>query len=83
MARMDLRAGLAAVDLPATVLVGTHDVLTPRRSARALVAARPGGTMRVVPGAGHMLPIERPDDIVEAILGAFDQTVPCHAATDP
>jgi pimeloyl-ACP methyl ester carboxylesterase len=67
MARMDLRAGLAAVRLPATVLVGTHDRLTPRRSARAIVAAWPGATMQVLPGAGHMLPIERPDDIVEAV----------------
>lgn len=84
MARMDLRAGLAAVDLPATVLVGTRDVLTPRRSARALAAAWPGATMRVLPGAGHMLPIERPDDIVEAILGAVDRTAArSHAAAGP
>ncbi|HEX4868054.1 MAG TPA: alpha/beta hydrolase [Acidimicrobiales bacterium] len=81
MARMDLRAGLVAVRLPATVLVGTHDLLTPRRSARAIVAAWPGATMRVLPGAGHMLPIERPDDIVEAIRDAVDRadalTPPC------
>lgn len=83
MARMDLRPGLAAVDLPATVLVGTRDVLTPRRSARALVAAWPGATMRVLPGAGHMLPMERSDDIVEAIQGAVDQTAHSHAATEP
>lgn len=74
MARMDLRPGLTAVDVPATVLVGTRDVLTPRRSARHLVAAWPGATMRVLPEAGHMLPIERPDEIVEAIQGAVDRT---------
>lgn len=74
MARMDFRAGLAAVDVPATVLVGTRDLLTPRRSARALVTAWPGATMRVLPGAGHMLPIERPEVIVEAIHDAFERS---------
>lgn len=81
MARMDLRAGLVAVRLPATVLVGTHDLLTPRRSARAIVAAWPGATMRVLPGAGHMLPIERPDAIVEAIRDAVDR--PAASTPDP
>jgi pimeloyl-ACP methyl ester carboxylesterase len=70
MARMDLRPGLAGCAVPATVLVGTRDLLTPRRSALALGAAWPGATVVVLPGAGHMLPIERPDDIVEATLRA-------------
>ena len=70
MARMDLRAGLASVPVPAAVLVGTSDRLTPPRSARALTAAWPGASVTVLAGAGHMLPIERPDEIVEAVLAA-------------
>lgn len=68
MARMDLGPGLAATQVPATVLVGTRDLLTPPRSARALAAAWPGAELTVLPGAGHMLPVERPDEIVEAVL---------------
>ncbi|QGG94033.1 hypothetical protein GH723_02325 [Actinomarinicola tropica] len=67
MARMDL-VGLAGAEIPATVLVGSRDLLTPPRSARALTSAWPGAEMTMLPGAGHMLPIERPDDVVEAIL---------------
>jgi pimeloyl-ACP methyl ester carboxylesterase len=70
MARMDLRPGLDGCAVPATVLVGTRDLLTPPRSAAALAAAWPGAAVTVLPGAGHMLPIERPDDIVEAVARA-------------
>lgn len=68
MARMDLAPGLAATTIPATVLVGTRDLLTPPRSARALARSWPGAELVVLPGAGHMLPVERPDEIVEAVL---------------
>jgi pimeloyl-ACP methyl ester carboxylesterase len=68
MARMDLGPGLAATQVPASVLVGTRDLLTPPRSARALAAAWPDAELTVLPGAGHMLPIERPDEVVEAVL---------------
>src|SRR3546814_16114899 len=64
---MDLRAGLAGAAIPATILVGTRDLLTPVRSARSLQQAWPRAGLRILPGAGHMLPLERPDDIVEAV----------------
>src|SRR3546814_18572980 len=67
---MDLRAGLAGAAIPATILVGTRDLLTPVRSARSLQQAWPRAGLRILPGAGHMLPLERPDDIVEAVLRA-------------
>jgi pimeloyl-ACP methyl ester carboxylesterase len=70
MAEMDLRPGLGGLDIPATILVGTRDLLTPVRSARSLERAWPQAALRVLPGAGHMLPLERPDDIVEAVLRA-------------
>jgi pimeloyl-ACP methyl ester carboxylesterase len=70
MAEMDLRPGLDGLDIPATILVGTRDLLTPVRSARSLQRAWPQSALRILPGAGHMLPLERPDDIVEAVLRA-------------
>lgn len=68
MARMDLGPDLAGTSVPATVLVGTRDLLTPPRSAKALARAWPSAELKVLPGAGHMLPIERPDEVVEAVL---------------
>ena len=81
MAEMDLRPGLGGVAIPATILVGTRDLLTPVRSARSLQRAWPQAALRILPGAGHMLPLERPDDIVEAVLRATvaKQTAPAVA----
>lgn len=76
MATMDLRAAgpiLAAV--PTTVMVGTRDTLTPPRLARQLVAGIPGATLEVIPRAGHMLPLERPEEIVTAIEASTRQSV--------
>jgi pimeloyl-ACP methyl ester carboxylesterase len=67
MSGMDLHEGLRAVDVPATVLVGTQDRLTPPRLARELTSSIPGARLVVLPGAGHMLPLEAPDEIVDAI----------------
>lgn len=71
MSGMDLQAGLAAIDVPTTIFVGSRDRLTPPRLARALADAVPGARLEVLPGAGHMLPLEAPDEIVDAIRAAI------------
>ena len=68
MATMDLRdAGRILGTVPTRVLVGTRDTLTPPRLGRRLAGGIPGADLEVIPGAGHMLPLERPDEIVAAI----------------
>jgi pimeloyl-ACP methyl ester carboxylesterase len=67
MAAMDLREGLANITVPTTVLVGTRDRLTPVRSGRQLAAAIPDADLVILPGAGHMLPLEAPDRIIDAV----------------
>ena len=68
MAAMDLRpAGPVIGTVPTRVLVGTRDTLTPVRVGRLLAAGIPGAELEVIPGAGHMLPLEAPDRIVDAI----------------
>lgn len=67
---MDHRAGLASVAVPATVVVGSRDMLTPPRLSRGLAAAIPGARLVELPGAGHMLPYEEPDRLAEIILSA-------------
>lgn len=66
-APMDLRAALAKVDLPSVVMVGSHDMLTPVALSRAIVAALPSARFELLPDAGHMLPLETPDEIAATI----------------
>jgi non-heme chloroperoxidase len=68
MAAMDLRgAGEVIGAVPTKVLVGTRDGLTPPRLARQLAAGIPSAELEVIPGAGHMLPLEAPDRIVASV----------------
>jgi pimeloyl-ACP methyl ester carboxylesterase len=61
-------AALAAfADTPTVVLVGTHDRLTPEPAARRIAAALPSAQLTVLPGAGHMLPVERIDQVAGRI----------------
>lgn len=61
---LDLRAAVASLTVPTTVLVGTADRLTPPPQARALAAAlrEHGHLERLVelPGVGHMSTVEAP-----------------------
>jgi pimeloyl-ACP methyl ester carboxylesterase len=46
-------------DIPTAVLVGTKDRLTPVAASRRIHEALPSAELTVLPGAGHMLPVER------------------------
>ncbi|HEY0002543.1 MAG TPA: alpha/beta hydrolase [Actinoplanes sp.] len=59
--RLDTLAELGGV--PAAVLVGDRDRLTPPPCARSIADALPGAGLTVFPGAGHMLPLERHADV--------------------
>jgi len=65
---MDVTPGLEKIDKPTTVLVGTWDTLTPVRYAKQIADAVSGAKLEVLPGFGHMLPLEAPDEVAAAIL---------------
>ncbi len=67
--RSDQREALPRIGVPTTVIVGELDVLTPPESSRVMAASVPGAALHVIPGAGHMTPMEAPD-AVAAILRA-------------
>ena len=66
---MDLRDALEAVTVPALVIVGALDRLTPVSAARSLSERLPSGRLVVLPETGHAAPIERPDAWNEAVEG--------------
>lgn len=54
-------------DLPALVVVGEEDRITPPARAREMAARLPRGRLEVVPGAGHLAPMERPEAVTRLI----------------
>jgi len=57
----DLLADALRFAMPATILVGAADVVTPPATAMALYEAAPSGsTIELVPEAGHALPQQAP-----------------------
>ena len=65
--RTDSRRLLKRVTVPVLAVVGAEDVITPASDARAIAEAAPDARLRVIPGAGHMSPVERPDEFVEIL----------------
>ncbi|KAA9162101.1 alpha/beta fold hydrolase [Amycolatopsis acidicola] len=62
---------LAKADVPALVVVGEQDKLTPPEQAKAMAEALPGAELAVLPGVGHLTPLEDPDGVSDAILRRF------------
>ena len=68
MQAMDLRDGIASIGIPTTVMVGTRDTLTPPPRASELADTIPGAKLVTLDGYGHMLPLEAPDAVADALL---------------
>jgi len=58
--RVDATAWLEEISLPTLVLCGQYDVISPVAEMQALAAAIPGARFAVIPGCGHMAPLESP-----------------------
>jgi pimeloyl-ACP methyl ester carboxylesterase len=57
----------ATVACPALLILGERDVMTKPKTAQPLAAALPDARIVMLEGAGHMLPLERPAAVNEAI----------------
>jgi pimeloyl-ACP methyl ester carboxylesterase len=66
--RPDSRETLATIDVPVLVAVGEEDVLTPPADAEELAARIPAARLLRVAGAGHLAPLERPNEVTQALL---------------
>jgi pimeloyl-ACP methyl ester carboxylesterase len=62
-------AAAASVKVPTTIILGERDMMTPAKAGKALAAAIPQARTIVVPGAGHMIMAERPDELLAALRG--------------
>ncbi len=71
MTEMNLLEGIATIDLPTTVIVGSRDTLTLPKKAHEIVAAISGARLVTLEDRGHMLPLEDPDAVTHEILLAI------------
>lgn len=60
-------AAAAQIKVPATLILGERDMMTPARAGKALAAALPNSRTVVLSGAGHMMMVERPDELLAAL----------------
>lgn len=71
-ARPDSEPLLRELGLPVLVVVGAEDQITPVEGAREMAQAA-GGALEIVPGAGHITPVENPDAVAGALQRFLDQ----------
>lgn len=79
--RGDHRPALARLDLPALVLCGRQDRITPPALAEELAALLPGARLLLVDAAGHMLPCEQPQAVANALQGLITSRADAHSTT--
>jgi pimeloyl-ACP methyl ester carboxylesterase len=66
--RPDSRETAAEMEVPALVVVGEQDQLTPPAEARELAGLLPTAQLVTVADAGHLTPLERPDEVREELF---------------
>jgi len=71
MAAFDIRDALGSITVPTLVVAGADDTETPPADARLLVAGIPDARLAVVPGTGHLAPVEEPAAIGDLLARHF------------
>ncbi len=67
MARRDHRARLGDISIPALIMVGDEDVLTPPALSQEMAEAMPQATLGIIPDCGHLSTMERPEAVNRAL----------------
>jgi pimeloyl-ACP methyl ester carboxylesterase len=75
-ARPDSLALLPSLHVPAVVVVGDEDGVTPLGEALAMVQALPDAVLTVLPGVGHLSPLEDPDGVAAALTALMVRVRP-------
>lgn len=68
--RPDRLADLPRISVPTLVVASDQDAIVPVAEAQAMAAALPASRLVVIPGVGHLSPMEAPDAVFQAI-GSF------------
>jgi pimeloyl-ACP methyl ester carboxylesterase len=60
-------AAVAQIKVPTTFILGERDLMTPAKAGKTLAAAMPNARTVVLAGAGHMMMVEQPDELLAAL----------------
>lgn len=67
MERPDSTPDLPRMSCPTAIIVGERDAVTPLAEAERMQKLMPRSRLTVIPGAGHLANIERPDEFSQAL----------------
>lgn len=62
-----LDSELGMISAPTAILAGDADQHCPPRASKIIADGIAGSSLRVLAGCGHPIPVERPDEVVQAI----------------
>jgi pimeloyl-ACP methyl ester carboxylesterase len=67
-ARKDMRQILPGIAVPAAIVVGSDDRVTPVMLSREIHQLTPGSSLHIIPDCGHLPPIEKPAAVAAILL---------------
>ncbi len=71
--KFDMMDKVSQIALPTCILVGEDDRLTPPKYSRFLQSAIKGSRLTVIPGAGHLVMMEKPKEFNEFVGNFLDE----------
>jgi pimeloyl-ACP methyl ester carboxylesterase len=63
----------AGISVPILLILGEQDLMTKPTAAEPIAAAAEDATTVIVKGAGHLLPVERPEVVNETLVGFLEK----------
>ncbi len=69
----DVQSNAARLDVPTLLLYGEDDLSTPPAYGRILHNLIKGSRLEVIPGAGHFVHLDKPDEVLQLMEGHIDR----------
>lgn len=79
--KFDVMERISEIQAPALALCGKDDQLTPPKYSRFLADHMPDTHLEIIPQAGHMVMLEKPDEFTQHLAG-FLSTLTYHPGAD-
>jgi pimeloyl-ACP methyl ester carboxylesterase len=72
--KFDIRDSVSRIQVPTLILVGSEDKLTPLKWSEYLHGNIKGSELEVIAGAGHMVTLEKPNEVNKRIASFVEKT---------